>query len=78
MKHATLITLFFVAAIIALAAYLKNPVILLALSFCPTLIQDLPFGLLAQTGQQSLREAEFDGEDEPQPIGFTQDVKSKT
>ena len=73
MKHATLITLFGIAVIVALSAYLKNPIILVALAFIPYITRDLPYGLLSN--QQTDMPDDFD--EDPQPMGFTQEVKSK-
>lgn len=77
MNQATVIILALVAAITGLAAYLEQPVVLLALAFVPSLLQDMPFGLLAQSQLSPQPGFDPDEEDEPQPVGFTQDVKSK-
>jgi hypothetical protein len=74
MSHATAILLAFIASIIGLTAYLKEPTVLLALAFVPSLLQDLPFGLAAAKIQADMAVAQ---DDEEKPIGFTQEVKSR-
>jgi len=70
------ILLSYIGAIVGLTAFLHNPVVLLALAFVPSLMQDLPFGLIAAQMQADAVSG-MDPDDEAQPMGFTQNVQSK-